>query len=87
MNAVNEFAAVHEEFVKVIQGASSFFRFGSDRIRNAEDYTHRHAEAMLTFQSPELHPETCAKYRMEALRWITYKQTGQWLLDVKDPLI
>lgn len=33
----NQFAGIHEEFVKVLQGASSLYRFGSDRVNNAED--------------------------------------------------
>lgn len=37
MKTSESFAGVHEEFVKVLQGASSLYRFGSDRIRNAYD--------------------------------------------------
>lgn len=62
----NQFTGVHEEFVRVIQGASSLYRFGSDRVNNADDYCRKHAAALVDFESPELHPDTCAKWRNAA---------------------
>lgn len=58
-----QFAGVHEEFVRVLQGVSSLYRFGSDRINNAEEYCLRHSKAMASFNSTELHPDTCEHYR------------------------
>jgi hypothetical protein len=66
MNKENQFAGVHEEFVKVLQGVSTLYRFGSDRVENAHDYLVKHVEAMQTFSSPELHPDTCQMYRNAA---------------------
>lgn len=64
---------IHEEFVLVIQGASSLYRFGSDRIYNADDFCWKHAEAMTDFIHPELHPEVCASYRNRAKKYLERK--------------
>lgn len=61
-----EFEGVHQEFVRVLQGASTLYRFGSDRINNADDYLRKHARAMCVFQTNELHPDTVAMYRTRA---------------------
>ena len=68
MKTINPFAGVHAEFVLVLQGASSLYRLGSDRINNAEHYCAKHAEAMSSFDSSELHPDTCKMYRSMAIR-------------------
>jgi len=57
------FKGVHEEFVRVVQGVSSLYRFGSDRINNADDYCRKHAVAMQSFEHTELHPDRCEYYR------------------------
>lgn len=65
----SQFAGIHEEFVKVIQGASSLYRVGSDRINNAEHYCRKHASALLDFDTGELHPHTVTMYRNMARRF------------------
>jgi hypothetical protein len=59
----NPYSGIHEEFVKVLQGVSTLYRFGSDRVRNADAYCRKHAKAMASFDDPELHPETRRMYR------------------------
>ena len=73
-------SGIHQEFVKVLQGASSLYLAGSDRVNNAEHYTRKHANAMQTFSSPELHPDTCQMYRnkaREVLGIVDKDQAGQ----------
>jgi hypothetical protein len=62
----HQYAGVHEEFVRVLQNASTLYRFGSDRINNADHYLQSHAYALLDFETPELHPDTCQMYRCKA---------------------
>lgn len=57
---------MHLELVKVVQGRSNLYRFGSDRIHNADDFTRKNAAHLLDFQSNELHPDTVAMYRKKA---------------------
>lgn len=71
--AAHPYAAVHEEFVKVVQGVSTLYRFGSDRVRNGEDYIRKHAQAMCDFSSPEIHPESVQMYRNIARRAMSGK--------------
>lgn len=63
----HQFDGIHEEFVRVLQGASSLYVIGSDRINNADDYCAKHAKAMLLFESKELHPDTVKMYRNKSV--------------------
>jgi hypothetical protein len=61
------YEGVHEEFIRVLHGVSTLYRFGSDRVRNAEDYISKHALAIATLNHAELHPDSNRAYRNMAL--------------------
>lgn len=70
---MNEHKDIYEEFVRVLHGeCGRLYRFGTDRVRNAEDYCHRNAVAMLALETDELHPDVVESYRREAASWIEY---------------
>lgn len=64
-NEITKFENQNEavaEFIKVLHGVSMIFRFGSDRVRNAESFIQVNANHFVSFQTPELHPDTIAMY-------------------------
>ncbi len=51
------------ELIKVCHGTSMLYRFGSDRVRNAEHFIKQNAALLVDLQTPEFHPDTVRMYR------------------------
>jgi hypothetical protein len=71
-------AGIREEFIKVVQGCSTLYRFGSDRVRNKEHYIRQHAAALVDFSSPEFHPDSNRENQNIAKAHIADKSKG-WI--------
>lgn len=59
-------ADIHAEYVKIRQGQHPDYRFGSDRIYNANSYLFTHAKALTTFKTDQFHPDSVAAVRQQA---------------------
>ena len=65
----------HEEYIQIRQGKHPAYRWGSDRIANANSFVFRNPEAMLDFTSNgEFHPDTDEAIRNEAKERCEAKQ-------------
>lgn len=57
----------HAEYVQILQGKHPAYRFGSDRIANANSFLFQNAESLLDFTSNgEFHPDVDESIRIQA---------------------
>ncbi len=59
---------IHTDYVAILQGRHPSYRFGSDRIANANSFLRQNAAALVDFDTKELHPDVVLQVREDATK-------------------